>query len=87
MSLIDFMCTFLFQEVFTPEYVCILQLDDVSVRKAFESGIDLRQYSADLQEQLRSAHLLAVKDCIDQAEKLAELHEEITACDDAFAVD
>uniref|UniRef100_A0A1I7VCG2 Vacuolar protein sorting-associated protein 52 homolog n=1 Tax=Loa loa TaxID=7209 RepID=A0A1I7VCG2_LOALO len=60
-------------------------LDDVSVRKAFESGIDLRQYSAELQEQLRSAHLLAVKDCIDQAEKLAELHEEITACDDAFA--
>ncbi|VBB30923.1 unnamed protein product, partial [Acanthocheilonema viteae] len=60
-------------------------LDDVSIRKAFESGSDLRQYSAELQEQLRSAHLLAVKDCIDQAEKLAELHEEITACDDAFA--
>ncbi|KAL3991087.1 Vps52 / Sac2 family protein [Acanthocheilonema viteae] len=60
-------------------------LDDVSIRKAFESGTDLRQYSAELQEQLRSAHLLAVKDCIDQAEKLAELHEEITACDDAFA--
>ncbi|KAK6112916.1 Vps52 / Sac2 family protein [Brugia pahangi] len=60
-------------------------LDDVSIRKAFESGVDLRQYSAKLQEQLRSAHLLAVKDCIDQAEKLAELHEEITACDDAFA--
>lgn len=39
-----------------------------------------------MQEQLRSAHLLAVKDCIDQAEKLAELHEEITECDNAFAV-
>ncbi|MCP9265091.1 Vacuolar protein sorting-associated protein 52-like [Dirofilaria immitis] len=60
-------------------------LDDVSVRNAFKSGIDLRQYSAELQEKLRSAHLLAVKDCIDEAEKLAELHEEITACDDAFA--
>ncbi|VDO20049.1 unnamed protein product, partial [Brugia timori] len=40
---------------------------------------------ASLLKQLQSAHLLAVKDCIDQAEKLAELHEEITACDDAFA--
>ncbi|VDK67799.1 unnamed protein product [Litomosoides sigmodontis] len=60
-------------------------LDDVSIRKAFESGTDLRQYSKELQKQLQSAHLLAVKDCIDQAEKLSELHEEITACDDAFA--
>lgn len=61
-------------------------MDDVSIRKAFESGADLRQYSKELQKQLQSAHLFAVKDCIDQAEKLAELHEEITACDDAFAV-
>lgn len=71
---------------FVLNYVYKFKLDDISVRKAFESGVDLRQYSTELQEQLQSAHLLAVKDCIDQAEKLAELHEEITACDDAFAV-
>uniref|UniRef100_A0A183DYY3 Vacuolar protein sorting-associated protein 52 homolog n=1 Tax=Gongylonema pulchrum TaxID=637853 RepID=A0A183DYY3_9BILA len=50
-----------------------------------ESGVDLRQYSSELHEQLRTAHSLAVKDCIEQAEKLAQLHTEITACDDAFA--
>lgn len=61
-------------------------MDDALVRKALESGVDLRQYSSELQEQLRSAHSLAVKDCIEQAEKLAELHTEIMACDDAFAV-
>ncbi|VDN06583.1 unnamed protein product [Thelazia callipaeda] len=61
------------------------ELSDDLVQKAFDSGVGLRQYAKDLDEQLQSAHSLAVKHCIDQAEKLAELHEEITACDDAFA--
>lgn len=84
--MLDILLIILIIKLFVSKYICISQLDDVSIRKAFESGVDLRQYSAKLQEQLQSAHLLAVKDCIDQAEKLAELHEEITACDDAFAV-
>ncbi|VDM08749.1 unnamed protein product [Wuchereria bancrofti] len=83
--MLDISLIILIIKLFVSKYICTSQLDDVSIRKAFESGADLRQYSAELQEQLRSAHLLAVKDCIDQAEKLAELHEEITACDDAFA--
>lgn len=61
-------------------------MDDLLVKKALESGVDLRQYSSELKQQLRSAHRLAVRDCIEQAEKLAELHSDIAACDDAFAV-
>ncbi|KHN78067.1 Vacuolar protein sorting-associated protein 52 -like protein [Toxocara canis] len=61
------------------------EVDDKIVRDALESGMDLREYSAKLDDQLKTAHRLAVQDCIEQADKLAELHLELTACDDAFA--
>ncbi|VDK70522.1 unnamed protein product [Anisakis simplex] len=61
------------------------EVNDEIVRKALESGMDLREYSAKLEEQLKNAQKSAVGDCIEQADKLAELHIELTACDDAFA--
>lgn len=66
--------------------VFFFKVDDEIVREALESGMDLREYSSKLEEQLKSAHRLAVHDCIEQADKLADLHIELTACDDAFAV-
>ncbi|VDN58687.1 unnamed protein product [Dracunculus medinensis] len=55
------------------------------IETALECGADLRQYSIVLKEKLDKAHQFAVQDCIEQADKLALLYTEISACDDAFA--
>ncbi|MFH4978802.1 hypothetical protein AB6A40_005511 [Gnathostoma spinigerum] len=58
--------------------------DDEVLRIALECGLDLRDYSAKLKNELQDAHQNAVQDCIDQADQLADLHAELKACDDAF---
>lgn len=61
-------------------------LDDEVVRASLESGLDLREYSAKIDAQLKSANRVAVKDCIEQAENLADLHEKIVGCDRVYEV-
>jgi hypothetical protein len=56
------------------------------VREALLSGMDLREYSAKVEDDLKAAHRRAVQDCIDQADSVVQLHEEIVACDNVFAV-
>lgn len=48
--------------------------------------MNLTEYSSQVEEQLKAARDLTVQDCIEQADKLAELHTGICACDEAFAV-
>ena len=64
----------------------MLKVDDEVIRAAFESGMDLNDYSAQVEAQLKAARNLTVQDCIEQADKLADLHNGISACDEAFAV-
>uniref|UniRef100_A0AC35F9Z8 Vacuolar protein sorting-associated protein 52 homolog n=1 Tax=Panagrolaimus sp. PS1159 TaxID=55785 RepID=A0AC35F9Z8_9BILA len=65
--------------------VAATDIDDEFVRASLESGMDLREYSNKLENELRSAHRLAVDDCIEQADHLAELHEKIVECEQTFA--
>lgn len=60
--------------------------DDELVRKALESGLDLREYSTNIESQLRGVNRLAVHDCVKHAEELAELHNQLTECDQVFGV-
>ncbi|KAK0406157.1 hypothetical protein QR680_018400 [Steinernema hermaphroditum] len=62
----------------------VLEADDEIVRSALESGLDLRKYSAQIDEQLKVANRDAVQDCIQQADKLVDLHSQITTCDEVF---
>ncbi|TKR81701.1 hypothetical protein L596_015532 [Steinernema carpocapsae] len=62
----------------------VLEADDEIVRSALESGLDLRKYSAQIDEQLKVANQEAVQDCIQQADKLVDLHGQITKCDEVF---
>ncbi|VDD97491.1 unnamed protein product, partial [Enterobius vermicularis] len=63
----------------------LVEVDDEVIRAAFESGMNLTEYSSQVEEQLKAARDLTVQDCIEQADKLAELHTGICACDEAFA--
>uniref|UniRef100_A0AC34GWI9 Vacuolar protein sorting-associated protein 52 homolog n=1 Tax=Panagrolaimus sp. ES5 TaxID=591445 RepID=A0AC34GWI9_9BILA len=62
-----------------------LDIDDEFVRASLSSGMDLRQYSEKLENELAGAHQLAVDHCIEEADKLAELHEQIVECEATFA--
>jgi hypothetical protein len=60
--------------------------DSELVRKALESGLDLREYASNIESQLRGANRLAAHDCVKHAEELAELHDQLTECDQVFEV-
>jgi hypothetical protein len=61
-------------------------IEDELVKKSLESGVDLREYSANIESQLRGVNKLAVHDCVKHAEQLAELHNQLTECDQVFGV-
>lgn len=64
----------------------ILEIDDEIVEKSLENDLDLREYSAQIQLQLKKAQENAVKDCIAQVDNLADLHEKINNCDEVLEV-
>uniref|UniRef100_A0A915DQV1 Vacuolar protein sorting-associated protein 52 homolog n=1 Tax=Ditylenchus dipsaci TaxID=166011 RepID=A0A915DQV1_9BILA len=59
----------------------VFDIDDEIVRNSLESGLDLREYSAQIQSQLKEANQSAVEDCIQQVNNLAQLHDKIHSCD------
>ncbi|CAB3399212.1 unnamed protein product [Caenorhabditis bovis] len=66
---------------------CLSQLkraDESVVRKAIESGDGLNESTNDVGQKLSEAHRSAVNDCLENSEKLAELHKQINACDKVF---
>lgn len=64
----------------------MFDIDDETVQKSLESGMDLRECAAQIEKDLKSTQALAVQDCIDQVEKLADFHEQVTSCDGILEV-
>ncbi|KHJ97089.1 Vps52 / Sac2 family protein [Oesophagostomum dentatum] len=66
---------------------CLAELsvaDENVVRGALSAGQDLNNFSAQVKEELTEAHRIAVRECIQNADKLADLHNQIVACDQVF---
>lgn len=59
----------------------MFDIDDDVVQNSLESGMDLRECAAQIENELKMTQSLAVHDCIEQVDKLAELHEQINSCD------
>lgn len=64
----------------------MFDIDDETVQKSLESGMDLRECAAQIEKNLKSTQVLAIQDCINQVEKLADFHEQITSCDGILEV-
>lgn len=64
----------------------MFNIDDETVQKSLESGMDLRECAAQIEKNLKSTQALAIQDCIDQVEKLTDFHEQITLCDKILEV-
>ncbi|KAL6738026.1 hypothetical protein Aduo_011620 [Ancylostoma duodenale] len=66
---------------------CLSELsiaDEGVVRGALSAGQDLGNFSARVKEELTEAHRIAVRECIQNADKLTDLHNQIIACDQVF---
>ncbi|XP_014118298.1 PREDICTED: vacuolar protein sorting-associated protein 52 homolog, partial [Pseudopodoces humilis] len=56
-------------------------LEDALVQEALQTGVDLRQYSRQVELELQEVEKASIQDYIRESENIAELHNQISACD------
>ncbi|XP_069097988.1 vacuolar protein sorting-associated protein 52 homolog [Pleurodeles waltl] len=56
-------------------------LEDALVKEALKTGVDLRQYSKQVELELQQIEHASIKDYIKESQNIASLHNQITACD------
>ncbi|XP_051632223.1 vacuolar protein sorting-associated protein 52 homolog isoform X2 [Manacus candei] len=56
-------------------------LEDALVQEALRTGVDLLQYSRHVELELQEVERASIQDYIKESENIAELHNQITACD------
>lgn len=56
-------------------------LEDDLVKEALKTGVDLRQYSKQVEAELQKIEQASIKDYIKESQNIALLHNQITACD------
>ncbi|XP_051925811.1 vacuolar protein sorting-associated protein 52 homolog [Hippocampus zosterae] len=56
-------------------------LEDELVKEALQTGVDLRQYSKQVEAELEQIEQASIKDYIKESQNIALLHQQISACD------
>lgn len=56
-------------------------LEDAVVQEALRSGVDLREYSAQVETELRDVENRSIQDYIRESGNIASLHNQIVNCD------
>ncbi|NWZ60342.1 VPS52 protein, partial [Haliaeetus albicilla] len=56
-------------------------LEDALVQEALKTGVDLQQYSKQVELELQEVERASIHDYIKESENIASLHNQITACD------
>ncbi|XP_071948062.1 vacuolar protein sorting-associated protein 52 homolog [Antedon mediterranea] len=56
-------------------------LGDDLVKQALQEGVDLRQYSKQIEAELQQVENESIQDYIKESKNIASLHNQITACD------
>ncbi|XP_052789808.1 vacuolar protein sorting-associated protein 52 homolog [Mya arenaria] len=56
-------------------------LEDEIVKEALKTGVDLRQYSRQIESELLQVENASIQDYIKEGENIASLHKQIAACD------
>uniref|UniRef100_H3CBA5 Vacuolar protein sorting-associated protein 52 homolog n=1 Tax=Tetraodon nigroviridis TaxID=99883 RepID=H3CBA5_TETNG len=56
-------------------------LEDDLVKEALRTGVDLRQYSKQVESELHRIEQASIKDYIKESQNIASLHNQIAACD------
>ncbi len=61
-------------------------LGDAVVQEALRSGVDLREYSAQVETELRDVENKSLQDYIRESHNIASLHNQIVDCDQILEV-
>lgn len=61
-------------------------LSDDVVQEVLKTGTDLRQYSRQIEKELKEVENKSIQDYIKESENIAELHNQIAACDEILEV-
>ncbi|XP_046548963.1 vacuolar protein sorting-associated protein 52 homolog isoform X1 [Haliotis rubra] len=56
-------------------------LEDDIVKEALKTGVDLRQYSKQIEKELLDVENASIQDYIKESQNIASLHKQIAACD------
>jgi len=56
-------------------------LEDAVVQEALKSGVDLREYSKQVEDELKVVENESIEDYIEQSQNIASLHNQIVECD------
>ena len=56
-------------------------LEDAVVQEALKNGVDLREYSKNVEDELKKAENSCINDFIRESQNIATLHHEIVECD------
>ena len=56
-------------------------LEDVVVQEALKNGVDLREYSQQVEDELKKAENSCINDFIRESQNIAALHHQIVECD------
>lgn len=56
-------------------------LEDDIVKEAMKTGVDLRQYSKQIEKELLEVENASIKDYIKESQNISSLHKQISACD------
>ncbi|CAN7983927.1 unnamed protein product [Ixodes pacificus] len=57
-------------------------LEDEFIKEALQSGMDLRQYSLQVEKDLKEVENASIQDYIEESVNIASLHNQIAACDE-----
>lgn len=57
-------------------------LEDDVVQEILKTGTDLRQYSKQVEKELKDVENKSIQDYIKESQNIASLHNQIGACDD-----
>lgn len=61
-------------------------LEDAVVQEALKNGVDLREYSTQVEDELKLIENLSIQDYIRESQNLASLHNQIANCDQILEV-
>lgn len=57
------------------------QLEAAVVQEVLKSGTDLRQYSRQIEQELKEVENKSIQDYIKESQNIVSLHNQIAACD------
>ena len=73
-------------DIFDNEEQLPQDLGDDVVQEVLKTGTDLREYSRQIEKELKEVENKSIQDYIKESENIASLHNQIAACDNILEV-